>query len=410
MVPVTPSDRLDSWKAIASYLQRDVATVRRWEKSQGLPVRRIPGGRGRSVFAYTAEIDAWLSTTASLPAAEVPAGEVAAAGGSGQWHRFSTIALLVLLVVLGGAWWVSTIRSSGDDRLRVELDGNGLAAFDVTGAVRWRHMFPSDYRTFPSLSRLPVLLGNPAEVLAQTAHRAHIPDDAPEGGALMSFDLKGQLQRSFQFADQMTFRGTAYGPPWVMTTFAVNGNDRDRRLAVAAHHFIWDPSLVTVLDNRWQRAGTFVHPGWIESLTWLPQGRLLLGGFSNPKDGGVLVLLDSSAMNGPDPLRMIVMPRTEVNRASSSRFNKALIQMTAGRLVVHTIEVWGDAPAEALYEFTDSLDLVGASFSERYWEAHRSLEQERKLDHGRENCPDRDGPREIQIWMAESGWKVHKVR
>ena len=33
------SDRLDSWKAIASYLDRDAATVRRWEKTRGLPVR-----------------------------------------------------------------------------------------------------------------------------------------------------------------------------------------------------------------------------------------------------------------------------------------------------------------------------------------------------------------------------------
>jgi hypothetical protein len=55
-----PSEqRLDSWKAIASYLDRDLATARRWEKGLGLPVHRV-GGAGRSVFAYTTEIDAWL--------------------------------------------------------------------------------------------------------------------------------------------------------------------------------------------------------------------------------------------------------------------------------------------------------------------------------------------------------------
>ena len=60
--------RLDSWKAIASYLHRDLATARRWEKGLGLPVHRV-GGAGRSVFAYTTEIDAWLRS--ATPIAEV---------------------------------------------------------------------------------------------------------------------------------------------------------------------------------------------------------------------------------------------------------------------------------------------------------------------------------------------------
>src|SRR5258708_21113484 len=51
--------RLESWKEIAAYLGRDVTTVRRWEKREGLPVRRLHHSRLGSVYAYTAEIDAW---------------------------------------------------------------------------------------------------------------------------------------------------------------------------------------------------------------------------------------------------------------------------------------------------------------------------------------------------------------
>jgi hypothetical protein len=64
---VRERQRLDSWKAIAKYLQRDLATVRRWEKGLGLPVHRV-GGAGRSVFAYTTEIDAWLETRTPITA------------------------------------------------------------------------------------------------------------------------------------------------------------------------------------------------------------------------------------------------------------------------------------------------------------------------------------------------------
>jgi hypothetical protein len=53
------SERLDSWKEIAAYLGRDLRTLRRWEE-KGLPIHRVPGGERRAVFAYRAEIDAWL--------------------------------------------------------------------------------------------------------------------------------------------------------------------------------------------------------------------------------------------------------------------------------------------------------------------------------------------------------------
>lgn len=51
--------RLDSWKEIAAYLKRDVTTVRRWEKREGLPVHRHLHDRRDSVYAYAAELDRW---------------------------------------------------------------------------------------------------------------------------------------------------------------------------------------------------------------------------------------------------------------------------------------------------------------------------------------------------------------
>jgi hypothetical protein len=51
--------RLDSWKEIAAYLKRDVTTVRRWEKREGLPVHRHLHDTRDSVYAYTGELDGW---------------------------------------------------------------------------------------------------------------------------------------------------------------------------------------------------------------------------------------------------------------------------------------------------------------------------------------------------------------
>ncbi len=53
-------DRIDSWKAIAQYLGRDISTVLRWAKNKKLPIHHVPGGKRQAVFAFKHEIDAWL--------------------------------------------------------------------------------------------------------------------------------------------------------------------------------------------------------------------------------------------------------------------------------------------------------------------------------------------------------------
>lgn len=62
-----PGDRLDSWKEIAAYLKRDVTTVQRWEKREGMPVHRHVHDRGGSVFAVTGELDAWAKSRSLRP-------------------------------------------------------------------------------------------------------------------------------------------------------------------------------------------------------------------------------------------------------------------------------------------------------------------------------------------------------
>src|SRR5258705_5032781 len=57
-----PEDRLDSWKEIAAYLSRDVTTVQRWEKREGMPVHRHQHDRMGSVYAFSSELDAWVQS------------------------------------------------------------------------------------------------------------------------------------------------------------------------------------------------------------------------------------------------------------------------------------------------------------------------------------------------------------
>ena len=50
---------MDSWKDVAAYLKRDVSTVQRWERREGLPIHRLQHDKQGSVFAFRHEVDAW---------------------------------------------------------------------------------------------------------------------------------------------------------------------------------------------------------------------------------------------------------------------------------------------------------------------------------------------------------------
>lgn len=76
------SRRLNSWKEIADFLDRDVRSVQRWEHERGLPVHRIPGQKGGAVFAYEAELEDWLRSGKAAEASNAAvAGNAEADGG-----------------------------------------------------------------------------------------------------------------------------------------------------------------------------------------------------------------------------------------------------------------------------------------------------------------------------------------
>lgn len=424
MIEPSSGERLDSWKAIAAYLQRDLATVRRWEKGLGLPVRRV-AGTGRSVFAYTSELDQWLQTPKPMPAVldvAPPPTALVRTPRARPWRRL-LLAAAVLAVAAGlfaAAPWTAA------DELRIEVTSGGVFARDAAGVEQWRHPFPGSHRNVV-LPESVQTTGRPGVYFA-TSYR-ETETGAVEGGALSLIDIKGRPQRSFSFDDQVMFQGTPYGRPWALTAFAVDETHGTPRVAVTAHHHVWDPGLVTILDEHWQRRGTFVHAGWIEEVRWLGPERLVIAGFSNARDGGMVALLDAAALDGqgpapngsrhfcetcgPDrPLRMFVFPRTEINRVTASPFNSVVVQAWDGRLVAHSIEMPSpDGAADAVYEFTTpALDLVAARFGERYWDVHRALELEGRITHARADCPDRDGPRQVQMWEAATGWRDVQLR
>jgi Tol biopolymer transport system component len=166
--------RLDAWKGIANYLGRDVTTVRRWEKREGLPVHRHLHEKLGSVYAFTDEIDDWWeqrSKGLALPAPKDPARRDAAAKPRdgeptlsapapamprrhGVWWSAAGILLaLALTATLTSGPWLPRVRARDDsarsvvtppagtvvDATEISPDGRHVvfSARDAEGARLW---------------------------------------------------------------------------------------------------------------------------------------------------------------------------------------------------------------------------------------------------------------------------------
>lgn len=119
------NDRLDSWKEIAAYMRRDVTTVQRWERREGMPVHRHIHDKLGSVYASRRDLDAWTRarrTTAIDPpdfelttdASSLP-HELATAGRRRRVVWLASSALLALLAV--AIWQVQWRQLVAEDPL-----------------------------------------------------------------------------------------------------------------------------------------------------------------------------------------------------------------------------------------------------------------------------------------------------
>jgi TolB-like protein len=123
-----PEKRLDSWKEIAAYLNRDVTTVQRWEKREGMPVHRHLHDKRGSVYALTEELDEWIQSRRlrteepeELPEPEMQTAVQSVANGQelkttrraslwfGLWFALGA-ALSIGMVVVG--WFVFRHRAT----------------------------------------------------------------------------------------------------------------------------------------------------------------------------------------------------------------------------------------------------------------------------------------------------------
>ena len=426
--------RLDSWKEVADYIGRDVRTATRWE-AQGMPLHRVPGGKGTSVFAFTDEIDAWMAggRQENEPPDAAPAtpATIAAEGAIRSVlrprRRAAAAVVAALLFTIAAAYIAMRGGSAPLDArtLRADVSPAGISLTDASGVSRMIHTFAPGMGV-PVEVRAPQVGdvdgdGVP-DVLAGVSFYQDSADRSFRSGELLNLSTSGEVRWRFAFDDVLTFGDGARDGPWALADWQSRRAGPDARFAVAAHDYTWWAAMVAVLDRDGRRLSTFVNPGWVESVLWVGDDRLAIGGFNSMRDEAMFALLDVNGAAGQapgsegtsfacascpstPPLFYATFARSELNRLTAGRFNRARVSLLNDRVTVTTIEIEGETTAAtAIYEFDRSLRLLGATYAERYWDAHRRLELEGRIAHAREACPERDGPAAIHVW-SDSDWR-----
>jgi Tol biopolymer transport system component len=284
--------RLDSWKEIALYLKRDVTTVRRWEKWEGLPIHRHLHRRRDSV----SEIDHWWDNRGSRLTRATP--EAATAPGS----RLLVPSMVVAIAGLAATAALTTVlltRSDGivhEDAIERRFlipPPSGMSFGDIAVSPDGRRI-AFTATSIHDLEGEPTLwmqsLDSPLKVRLLDTEGASLPFWAPTsdalgffaGGGLWTMDLAGTLRK---IAVATNGRGATWSTDGTIV-FAAAPFDRLFRVAASG-------GVVTAVTTL--AAGEAGHV-WPE---FLPDGKHFLylafgPGGRGTKQEGFIAALDGS--------------------------------------------------------------------------------------------------------------------
>ncbi|TAK16783.1 MAG: hypothetical protein EPO35_04645 [Acidobacteria bacterium] len=415
--------RLDSWKAIAEYLGRDVRTALRWHRRDGLPVHRISGSRGRAVHAYTAEIDTWLAAGKDTPRSGPPS-QTAIAHAPLTTGRWPWRVGLTFLAAAALVFAVSTILwglPGGRLIARAVLDGDTLIAYDGDNREVWRHSF-GHLSAAPTLHRVGVgdLDGDhkPDVVASVVPWRA---DSQNQRSELIAISSSGRALWQRTLDDAVSFDGKEYAAPWFHDALIVYSVAGQARITLAAHHHIWWPDLIVTLDGTGKTLGTFVNTGWIDQLVLSSDGRHLIAtGVNNVLKSSVLAALDVTKPLGQSPAipggpictdcpagspdLYLAWPRTELADPAQAPPTMASVD-AEGRIQVRAIQRRSDGGPELIAELSPAFVVLRQSVSDSFQQLHERLETSGTIKHDLAHCPSLHAA--VQSWTPTMGWGTY---
>jgi hypothetical protein len=315
VLPVRPDAgrRLDGWKEISTHLRCDVRTCMRWEKEQGLPIHRINHDAKKSkVFAFTAELDAWLRRGR-------PSNGAPHEGTPRPWLAKSwKIVAAAVVVAMGLAAILILAPKRGSGPAKFGVVGSTLQILDGAGQFLWPLEIPAmgDQKPFydsraaasdpdpslPAASQPKVVFFNLDRDRSREV-ALFLNNDIPEKRGVAVYDDDGTPLWFREVRYDVAYARTRWSKDFVpvqLATEDINGDGRPEIIALW-RHVKECPGLLQVFSSDGEEIGHYDHTGTLLrfALHRRKDGavEILLGGTNNLLDGdAVLIGLDGRSL------------------------------------------------------------------------------------------------------------------
>lgn len=438
-------DRLDSWKEIAAFLDRDERTAMRWAAQQGMPVHRVPGGRRGRVFASRQEISQWLVRRPIQHAKAGMRSEGAKSDRSGLRRKYVAAGMLgtVALVLLGAFFYARRSQASTPlDVTRVTFTSQAALAWHGNRQL-WKYEFQ-----WPLLSKPwnpPTRLTDFVRIFNLNHGRKRVvilvaplslgpnPNNSYEDD-VDCFSNGGKLLWSYVPHETFQFGLNMLSGPWRVMAVYVSHTGGEPSIWVAEDHHLWGNSFVVQLNAETGHAKLrFVNTGVLHSLNEVKTASgayMLVGGFNNEYSSGVLAVINekkpfaaspqtpgtdyqcvSCASGSPD--EYFVFPRTTVNRVEREYEDPIRqISVYGGQIEVYAMELGVNRSVTAIYKFsaTPTIHPVSVRYSTAYDMLYRELEKEGEIHQPLAKSPGRLHPLPVSVWKPRQGWGDYAIR
>ncbi len=415
---------LSSWKEIAAFLQVDVKTAQRWEKTRGLPVRRPHGGQRGKVYASRGELEQWLLGARAVLAAEE--GQTPEPDGIRPWMRWAGIAVAV---VLAGAGIYASMKLRKAPAVSLAVEGRTLAGKDARGGTTWAIPLPGEPSRIdqgsPWSHWLRPMRWRAGEELEFVA-ALRLERDTGAECALLSLDAHGNRRWSWApRIDLADFDGRPFEPEWCIGAMVPDETAGKERIWVAVVNPLRWASALYWLDRDGRATLQFGNAGSILQVILVaanPRPRLVIAGVNNAFSRAFIAEIDPDGPAGFSPpsnrpryrfhqslpgtaKRYILLPGSELHDADNIPYFRTRDLHVSGENVI--VDVYGLTFNQSVfnYVFTSDLTPVRARVTSTGIGLHRSYEAKGILKHSAEQCPEFNEPHVLRIWEPERGWR-----
>lgn len=321
--------RLTGWKEIAAYLDKAVRTVQRWERDFDLPVRRASEDRASSVYAFTAELEAWLRSPAGTragrqerldaeaagPSAEAPPPTVPSPRPRQRVHWVTWVLAATVLLLVGDWAWRAWQPGPRSKPATWKVEGDTLTVFDNADRILFTHAFgmPLNASFYVVGTRDSEKYSGTDDIDGDGRYEfwfvaSPVRPTAASIQEVYVFDHDGTVRWRYRFSGSVTFGPDRFDPPWsprfVYVTDRPEGG-AGRALWVSSVERTAYPSVLQRLDvGTGLPLSSYWSNGYISSVALGTLGRrkvLLVGGSFNDAKCSSLAVLDPMNPNGSAP-------------------------------------------------------------------------------------------------------------